>query len=1531
MNCPYRIRINSKKIYREFEIAENTKSISLGTTAECEFRLNQKDFLRTIVLTFTCENDEWSIRCNDEIFLFNASNGKSVAKLGFSKIKHGDRFIVRYANGNDVFELEFTMDFEAQIPDFFSKVDISAMSELKIGADSNCDLVLNSEYCANALLTIRKSKGKYYISEQSSLYGSYLNGSRLVEEKELKDYDFISISDAFFFFKEGVLYFDSAKTNSYKLTVMDSIPKSIFSYPQFIRNTRRKIKPDVKLIKILDPSTKPTKPEVHLVTSLLPAIIMFALVVVLRGIMATTMGTYIIFSICSMGLGLFTTVAGLIQGQKKYKSDIKNREDTYRAYIAKKEQEIEAARKAEVNILNEIYYSPVIGVKKVLNFDSDIFDRVADDPDYLDITIGIGKRMSGQQVDYKVQEKLEEGDELTLLPQKVAEKYKFLENAPITLSIAKAGAVGVVGSENDCYLLFKNMLADIVCRQFVDEVSIYLLLDNDVKKYEWVKLLPQIQQPDGLRNIVFDKRSKNVVFEDLFKELTFRTDSKESHKHIVIFALDDNDMVNHPISKFIEKAETIQTTFIFFERRTDFLPLYCSEIIELQGNNHGVLYQSNDRTNQEEFEFESIQDSTMKQLVRKLAPVFNAEVSLESSLRKKFSMYEMLGIYMASDLNIQKRWSESVVYESMAAPLGINAKNEIVYLDLHEKAHGPHGLVAGTTGSGKSEILQSYILSAALNFHPYEVGFVIIDFKGGGMANQFKNLPHLIGTITNIDGKEINRSLKSIKAELNRRQELFREADVNQIDNYIKLYKSGKTNVPLPHLIIIVDEFAELKAEQPEFMKELISAARIGRSLGVHLILATQKPAGQVNEQIWSNSKFKLCLKVQDQQDSKEVIKSPLAAEIKEPGRAYLQVGNNEVFELFQSAYSGGPSVREDETTQKSFVINKYDMSGRSGVLFEQKKPKSNKEDDVSTELEKTKNSEEIDVSTELKALVYHILEYCKAENIDKLPNICLPGLKDVYNFQDYEVNSPYMEVPIGIYDDPDRQYQGTYISNIGNENTMVIGSSQMGKTNFLQLCIRYLAAHNSPEDVNIYILDFASGFLDNYNSLCHVGGVVQASEDEKLKNLFKLLEAEMNARKSKLMNKGVSSFQAYREAGFTDMPKIYMVLDSFNAFRELYIDHYEQIFVRICRDGISLGISVIMTNASTNGIGYRHMSNFSNRICFTCNENSDYSVMLTRCRMEPKAIPGRFLFQRDKEIFEAQSYLAFEGEKEYDRTQTVRQFVKDMNERYEDCEPAVQIPCIPEELKWKDFKKKFGSSVEKADVPIGLDFANIEPVSVSVQNDCEFAVFSRKRERVKKFINTFMAIYQYKNFSHMNLRLYVIDRIEREIKEFKDYPLVNRYTIDPSESELILEEVLDTLKSNKMSIISEDEDKKSIVTNIIIVNSKDAINYISGTKPVLDKYKEIVNSYKNYGVLFIYSDVENTTVPYSGPEILKRIKDSKKMILLDNLNVLKVFDISPSQIRTFSKEILDDEGYWINGADIMKIKLFNEGGKTHG
>ena len=188
-------------------------------------------------------------------------------------------------------------------------------------------------------------------------------------------------------------------------------------------------------------------------------------------------------------------------------------------------------------------------------------------------------------------------------------------------------------------------------------------------------------------------------------------------------------------------------------------------------------------------------------------------------------------------------------------------------------------------------------------------------------------------------------------------------------------------------------------------MKELISAARIGRSLGVHLILATQKPSGQVNEQIWSNSKFRLCLKVQNKEDSNEVLKSPLAAEIKEPGRAYLQVGNNEIFELLQSGFSGALE-KANTSKEKSYIISQVDISGRKRIVYAKKKANSSKSS-----------------RTQLEAIVDYVRDTCIENGIERLQNICLPPLPSIVNI--VETNKGNGMVSIGIYDDPDSQYQG--------------------------------------------------------------------------------------------------------------------------------------------------------------------------------------------------------------------------------------------------------------------------------------------------------------------------------------------------------------------------------------------------------------------------------------------------------------------------------------------------------------------------
>lgn len=1505
MDYQYKVIVSNRNIYKEFEIPADMERVRLGTTSVCEFRLNPDAFFDSIEMEFEKKNSQWEIASTDTAYI---SRG-DMRKLLSTELKHGDILSVRYAlSGDEVFEIRFMIDFEAKVPDYNWFVDMTKHNTISIGDDSASDIIIKKYFDVENKANIYIENNALYVEEYASKYGININTHTIKGKEIVNDYDFVIIGGMTFFYKERKLYFDSGEIvgTNLELGVVDK-RKNSFKYPLFNRNTRTIEQVSEEKITILDPPGEVKKPENNLLSSLVPSIITLVLTVVIRGSMSTSNNSFIILSACTMGLGIGTSIYTYFKGKKQYKLDCEKRIVDYGKYVENKRAEISGMRQAELDIINNTYFDLKKEVEIVDNFSSELFDRTEKDEDFLCAYLGRGTIKAKRIIDWKAKEQLEVNDDLSAIPEQICNEFKYIDNAPITLPLRKANVVGVIGDKKDTDALCKNMMIDLAIRHYYGNVRFVALLDDEFEEWNWLRRIPHFMEEGNRRNIVFDTESRNNVFEYLYQLFSSRQGRKEfSGEYYVVFVLKEHGIKNHPLSKFMENAEKLGVVFIFFEQREEDIPLNCSNIIKLNSQTKGCLYKSENSAEISEFTYERLSEATIERIARKLFPIYCEEISLESSLRKNISFFELLQIYAAEDLDLNTRWSQSKIYESMAAPLGVNSKDEIVYLNLHEKAHGPHGLVAGTTGSGKSEILQSYILSAATLFHPYEIGFVIIDFKGGGMVNQFKKLPHLVGAITNIDGKEIDRSLKSIKAELMKRQSLFAAANVNHIDKYIKLFKEGKVETPLPHLIIIVDEFAELKAEQPEFMKELISAARIGRSLGIHLILATQKPAGQVNEQIWSNSKFKLCLKVQNEEDSKEVLKSPLAAEIREPGRAYLQVGNNEIFELFQSAYSGGPAVMSDNSNQKKFKLYEKSFGGRLKPIYEKK-------------VEKTVKTS----ATELDAVVEYIAQYCDEQNIKRLPNICLAPLEDTLEYKKNAMGNESI-VAIGVYDDPDNQYQGKLELDFGKENTLVVGTSQIGKTNFLQLLIRALADNNTSEDANIYIMDFGSMVLKNFEKLKHVGGVVLASEEEKLKNLFKLLNSELDLRKQKMLKMGVSSYSAYKEAGGTDIPRIYLLLDNFNAFKELYIDSYESIFIKLCRDGLSLGITLIVTNSTTNGFGYKYMSNFANRLCFTCGEKTEYSNVLERCRIEPKNIPGRALTILNKTIYEVQTYLAFEGEREIERAEKIREYISFIDEKYEEYNSAKLIPEIPEKLDRNLFHKEHSSMLESNCVPLGLDFASIEPAIINMNDDYEIALVGKNKARILSFLQSFVRSMQMYG-SKAGCEFFVIDNFARPLKYMADYPSTLKYTIDVAESEMILNAILEVLKTRKEMLIageSIENEKKTI----LIVNSKEAMEYISQTKPVLAIFNEIVKNYKNYGVFIIYSDVENAAVAYGAPELLKRVKENRKAIFFDNLANSKLYDISTSLVRQYNKTLMDDEVYFISGNDLVKIKTIVEG-----
>ena len=1094
----YKLIISKKDLYEEIELNENSTLVKIGTDADNDVRFRRNNFFDDISLTIE-KKDKWVISCSDNLYI---SVG-DVQKLMNKKLEHGDRLVLKYQESDiEIFDIEFVVDFDYEISEFNRGVDISNLNSIRIGGNNQNDIVIDNEYSKTESLIINKNQSGYRVSDNNSKFGVYINGIRIEGSKDISSGDFVTLAGITFYIKNNFIYTTNKNVlfNAGLQVFKTDNYTTHYKHPHFIRNTRVQYSLPNEDLEVQQPIAKPTKPKNNIITSLIPTLVMIVMIILLRGMMGGG-GLFIIYSAVSMGIGGIMTMVSFIQDKKTYKIDTKERIDAYHKYVDEKEKTIKELREKELKTRNLIDESMDASINEVNSFGRRLFEKTEADKDFLNVFLGKGTVESVNQVQYDKQEFVDLTDPITLLPEEISKKYKYIDNAPIISDFNKSNGIGITGPKTYLNQLITNVSLDIAIKHFYNDVRfVYITNEEDIKNFSWIRWLHNVQNNElGTRNIVCDEESKNNILENLYNQLSSREAQLEEDKNLsfsdryIVFVTDASIIRTHPLSKYIAECSRLGFTFVFFEEYEENIPQGCEEIIRLIEDGSGELIKTDNGEKVLKFYYERVDEFTANDIALKLGAITVDDVSLESTLTKNITLFEMLNIISVEDINLEQRWNDSVVYKTLSAPIGVKNKNEIVSLDISDKsdAHGPHGLVAGTTGSGKSEILQTYILSLVTLFHPYEVGFMIIDFKGGGMANQFRDLPHLMGTITNIDGREIERSLLSIKAELVKRQEMFSQANVNHIDDYIKLYKAGEVKEPMPHLIMIVDEFAELKSEYPDFMKELISTARIGRTLGVHLILATQKPSGVVDAQIWSNSKFKLCLKVQTKEDSNEVIKTPLAAEIVEPGRAYFQVGNNEILDLIQSAYSGAKVPEGNNSDDKIFNIYEKSIWGKRSLLYTN-----------------SKQDEDDDKQTQLDAIVEYVGEYCTESGIKKLPGICLPPLSERIGVKELSVDKDeaIISVPIGIYDDPEQQIQSQVDISLSKDNLYVVGSSQSGKTVLLQTMIYGLINNYSPEEVNLYLVDCGSMVLKMFEQSKHVGGVVLSNEEEKCINLFKML-----------------------------------------------------------------------------------------------------------------------------------------------------------------------------------------------------------------------------------------------------------------------------------------------------------------------------------------------------------------------------------------------------------------------------------------
>lgn len=549
-----------------------------------------------------------------------------------------------------------------------------------------------------------------------------------------------------------------------------------------------------------------------------------------------------------------------------------------------------------------------------------------------------------------------------------------------------------------------------------------------------------------------------------------------------------------------------------------------------------------------------------------------------------------------------------------------------------------------------------------------------------------------------------------------------------------------------------------------------------------------------------------------------------------------------------------------------------------------------------------------------MEAVVEYVDKYCKADGVKKLPDICLPALEEVIV---YDAELAHNDTPlsttavIGIYDDPDRQRQGRTVIEIGNKNTIIIGASQFGKTNLLELIVRNLAENYSPEELSIYIIDFASMVLKNFEKLAHVGGVVCPSDDERLKNLFKYLSEQIEERRERLLEAGVSSYTSYREAGFTDIPQIVVLIDNYTALKELYLQDSD-ILLNLCREGGSVGISFIISNLQTTGLGYKYLANFSGRIAMFCNESSEYMTLYGSCKLRPDETAGRCLTEIDGEIYECQTFLAFEGTKEIERVNNMHAFVDQINAVYGNI-TADKIPEIPELLTpdYVDhtFRRKNDENI------IGIAYDTVAPVYTD-HNKCNIITISGADNMGRTNFIKYFAL-QMLN-SEIDTHIYIADDFRRKLSDIGQENV--SYDLDPDEfiQKIIMIEVL--LEEKYKRLIHQENPEKE--NTLIIINSQEVYTAISDSKDALNALKNIMGKYKVLNVYLLFGAVPNAQIAYGSPDIYKMMKETKSILFFDNLDNCKIVDIPLAIKRKNQKKIEPGDAYYIFGDEVSKVRI---------
>ncbi|MFJ7330188.1 type VII secretion protein EccCa [Streptomyces cyaneofuscatus] len=1036
------------------------------------------------------------------------------------------------------------------------------------------------------------------------------------------------------------------------------------------------------------------------------------------------------------------SVALLFSQRGKAQRTRRTQREAYLAYVEELREELSAEereRRERADVLNP----PPYALYDIVRDPARLWERRRVDDDFLRVRVGTGEMpVRDLQIAEPGSSVLTPPD-LFMLNEASALVKRFRNGTelPLTVPLDRIGNVSVIGPREDCLRVVRALIVQTAALHAPDDVAIALAASGDrMADWEWAKWLPHLldtEQFDGpvaarriapsapqlARQLGPELRRRASYAAEVRRGLAGRDALSMNSRLLVVTDGHGEDAVDLPRpDDAVGLSEMGVTVLHLLERRVQ-EPGQVSVRITVDGTDVAI----EDLRAPEPLEAHGTVDEAgipfAEGLARMLAPLrLSAESLADAPLAGPVEFAAMLGIDDVARLDLDRLWAARGERAFLRVPIGISDSHEPVLLDLKESSElgmGPHGLCVGATGSGKSELLRTLVLALVATHPPEDLALVLVDYKGGATFAPFADLPHVAGVITNLENQAglVERVHSSLAGEVKRRQQALKDAgNVADIGDYAALRAEKRPDLdPLPHLFVVIDEFGELLTAKPDFIDLFLSIGRIGRSIGVHLLLSSQRIEGGKLKGLDTYLSYRLGLRTFSADESRTVLDTTDAFHLPPlPGFGYLKVDTSH-YARFKAGYvSGGyrgpvRSTEDEETGPLALPYEAFNTLAGPDEVPQSAEPASRRRETGPTELG-VMVQQLTGAAPPVRSIWLPPLPTATA--LDTVAGPLDIGPRGMRLAGAGPSGRP-LRVPVGLLDDPAKQWQGQWFLDltVAGGHAAVIGGPQSGKTTLLRTLVLSLALTHTPREVGVYGLDLVGGGLQALSGLPHVGGIAGRADRERAARTVEEVRTMLALREDLFREHGIDSVEQLRTLHAAGrLPElasaeILLVIDGFGALRDDF-DELDDAIVDILKRGGGYGIHVVAAMLRWNDVRIATQSNFGTRVELRLNDPSESSIDRKLAETLSPDEPGRVL--TDAKLFAQVALPRTDGTADVTDLGVVLERTARSVRATWNGEVAQPVRVLPHILEPHSLP---GPAAEPIRVPIGLDQSALAPV----------------------------------------------------------------------------------------------------------------------------------------------------------------------------------------------------------------------------